>query len=559
MAGQKKPPPLRPKDASDPPSASAALVSDVWHNRNGIEDIRNLRSPILRSWHRCMEQGLSADARRDIDLPTHRALRDLIESNEPLVRAACGEVEALRRDLGDNSGLVILTDAGGRILMRIGDDAFARDADKLTLSSGASWAEDAVGTNAIGTALVEGRPLSVLGSEHFIVSNGVLNCSAMPIFDPRGTIVGTLDLSTPTSVSHDHLLALVRRAVEQIERSLFEHHCGQMERMHLHSNPYLVGSPHEGLLAFDGDRLVGVNRNAVALLDLAWSAVGDTRFSELFSVQYGSVNRQASADECIVQTTSGQTLFARLESKPRAAQKPGGSGDRNGTAAIRAAEPTPFTRRPHELLDTLPDDPEFPRPRRRKARVGSLIYGAEENDDNGEAVLILASGEARCFTSFEGKELTLFTLGEGEAMPLQDHIQVEIRKEGELFLLHHHVFDRLVRTYPEFAFSVMPVIERLLRKSIDIIEDVAFHSVKYRLVRMVVDLAEKGGRATSRGVVIDLQSSGEDLAMRVGASRQTVSTVMAGLVRDGALERLGGGSLLVPNLRRLKSDLEDLR
>ena len=112
-------------------------------------------------------------------------------------------------------------------------------------------------------------------------------------------------------------------------------------------------------------------------------------------------------------------------------------------------------------------------------------------------------------------------------MPLKEHIQVEIQKEGDFYLLRHSVFDRLVRTYPDFAFSVMPVIQRLLRTSIDIIEDVAFHSVKYRLVRMVVDLAEKSGRKTPRGVVIDMRSSGETLAMRVGASRQTV------LHRDG--------------------------
>ncbi|PTW62845.1 GAF domain-containing protein [Breoghania corrubedonensis] len=526
--------------------------------RSGSDSIEGLPAPILHSWRRCVEQGLSANAPKDIDLPTRHDLRILIESNESLVRAACAEVEALRRDLGGHSGLAVLTDAAGRILMRIGDDTFARDADKLALTSGASWAEQSVGTNAIGTALIEGQPLSVLGPEHFVSSNGVLNCSAAPIFDPRGAIVGVLDLSTPTAVPHDHIPALIRRAVEQIERGLFELHCGQWERMRLHSNPHFVGSPHEGLLAFDGDRLVGVNRNAVALLNLSWSAVGEARFADLFSVQYGSVNRQASSDECVVQTTGGQTLFARMESKPRAASKPdAGAVDANAAPSSPAAAPSSSFSRPHDFLDALPADAAIPR--RRKVRRGTLIYGAEERDETGDAMVIMASGEARCFTSFEGKELTLFSLSEGDAMPLKEHIQVEIQKEGELYLLPHPVFERLVRTYPDFAFLVMPVIERLLRKSIDIIEDVAFHSVKYRLVRMVVDLAEKTGRKTPRGVVIDMRSSGETLAMRVGASRQTVSTAMAGLVRDGALERLGGGAILIPDLKRLKSDLEDLR
>ena len=345
-----------------------------------LDTIEGLPTPILHSWRRCVAQGVDTILPKDVDVASHYDLRMLIESNEALVRAAGAEVEALRRDLGDHSGLAVLTDATGRILMRVGDDAFARAADRLSLTSGASWAEQSVGTNAIGTALVEGQPLSVLGLEHYVTSNGVLNCSAAPIFDPRGVIVGVLDLSTPTTVPHDHILALVRRAVEQIERSLFRLQCGQWECMHLHSHPHFVGSPHEGLLAFDGDRLVGVNRNAVTLLNLPWSAVGDARFGELFSVQYGSVNRQASSDECVVQTTAGQTLFARMESAPRVRQ-PSAAGDPASLAV--SADPAAPPRAPHEVLDTLPDDPAVARPRRRKARRGTLIYGAEERDETG--------------------------------------------------------------------------------------------------------------------------------------------------------------------------------
>jgi CRP-like cAMP-binding protein len=193
---------------------------------------------------------------------------------------------------------------------------------------------------------------------------------------------------------------------------------------------------------------------------------------------------------------------------------------------------------------------------RRKVRVGSLIHGSEEKDLSGEAVLIVASGELRCFTSFEGKELTLFSLGEGEAVILRDHLQAEVRREGEIYILRHADFEAALRTSGEFALAVMPVIEHLLRKSIELIEDMTFHSVKYRLVRLVVAVAETSGRHTSRGTMVEMRSSGEELATRVGASRQTVSTAMAGLTRDGYIQRVGTHTLLIPDLERLKGEME---
>lgn len=46
------------------------------------------------------------------------------------------------------------------------------------------------GTNAICTTLIEGAPVEVIGTEHFLDRNGILNCSAAPVLDPNGRIVG---------------------------------------------------------------------------------------------------------------------------------------------------------------------------------------------------------------------------------------------------------------------------------------------------------------------------------------------------------------------------------
>ena len=60
---------------------------------------------------------------------------------------------------------------------------------------GVNWAEQSKGTNAIGTALIDETPTLVHADEHFMHANRFLTCSAAPIFDPRGNMLGVLDVT----------------------------------------------------------------------------------------------------------------------------------------------------------------------------------------------------------------------------------------------------------------------------------------------------------------------------------------------------------------------------
>lgn len=493
---------------------------------------------ILRSWQRSAAHGLTLDDTPPAEPIPRDAMRVAIERNEALVEAAWGEIEALCRDVEATSGIVVLTDAEGVVLVRVGNAAFAEEADQAALRPGVNWGEAAVGTNAIGTALVERHELSVIGGEHFLDRHGVLSCSAVPILDPRGEIIGVLDVSTAAGVPHTYTLPLVRRAVEQIERRLFDRQFKNAECMHLHANPYLLGGPHEGVLAFDGDRLVGANRQAVDLLGLAWSALGSARFDQLFSIQHGSVRRNAAADECIVQTARGSTLFARMQVPPKAVPAGG------------AAPPL------RSSLHQLVNGPAADRFTVRRLKAGRLVYGSEEVEENGACVAIIRSGRVRCFASFEGKELTLFTLDPGDCLILHEQTMLEVKKECELIVLPMAVFRQVANEDPDLGLALMPALDDMLQKSIRMIEDMAFHGVKHRLVRALCETADRDGRATSRGVVIDIAPHGEDLAMQVGATRQSVSSAIAELIRAGILQRLGSGAIAIPSLERLRAELD---
>ena len=193
----------------------------------------------------------------------------------------------------------------------------------------------------------------------------------------------------------------------------------------------------------------------------------------------------------------------------------------------------------------------------RSMRAGQIVYGGDETVDGD--LLIVRSGRLRCFTSFEGKELTLYLLEAGDAVYLHGGAMLEVRTAADIVLASPSAFRQLALAEPELALAVLSALDRLAQKSTRMIEDIAFHGVKHRLIRALCDTADRIGRPAEEGIVIDHLPNAEDFAMQIGATRQSVSTVIAELVRSGILYRFGGGSMVISDLGRLRRELADVR
>lgn len=316
--------------------------------REGIEPGEGVSSVILRSWRRSGALGLDMDRRPALESLTHAQLREIRERNEILLRAARGELELLHEDARLTGGIAILTDPDGTVLATVGNIDFAERASRVALRPGVQWSEAAIGTNAIGTAIAEGSPITVSGGEHFFEAQAILGCSAVPIFDPSGELIGVLDFSNDAGVPQTHTLALVRRAVEQIEHRLFEQRFGRHVRMHFHADPDLVMSPHEGLLAFDDSCLVGANRQGLDLLGLDWSALGVLGFDQIFDTGRDQIVQAGPTEPSRIRTRRGSVLFGRIEEKYE------GAATVHRAPRLRPTEEgsrAPFDHRVRALLD----------------------------------------------------------------------------------------------------------------------------------------------------------------------------------------------------------------
>jgi len=268
------------------PSASPDAIAAARRRffESGVAPRGLVPDTIVASWQRCAASGLVANAAPHVAPLERHALGELQERHERLRRLCRPELEALYASADQAGSIVVLTAPDGLILDALGNADFLDKAARVALRPGVPWSETSVGTNAIGTALVERRAVEVRGGEHYYRPHRVLSCSAAPIFDPRGAIVGVLDLSGAASVHHLHALGMVRMAVEQIERRLFEQQFSGTEILRIQPDPALLGTAREGLLAFNGrHRLVAANRHALRLLGLDWNELGRRRYDELFA------------------------------------------------------------------------------------------------------------------------------------------------------------------------------------------------------------------------------------------------------------------------------------
>lgn len=247
-------------------------------------------SAIARSHERCAALGVDARAVPDLSPVPQARLREMRERNQRLWRHAVPVMEMLFEQIVSTRSLVVLTDSQGTILHSLGDDGFMEKAQQIALAPGVNWSEATKGTNAIGTALFDETPTLVHGTEHFVRANHFLTCSASPIFDHAGQVMGVLDVTGDQRSYHPHTLALVGLSAQMIENHWFSDRFRQGLRLHFHPRAEMLGTVREGLLAVSPDGAVlGANRAALQELGLSAAALRVQGLQAVLGVTVGEV------------------------------------------------------------------------------------------------------------------------------------------------------------------------------------------------------------------------------------------------------------------------------
>nr|WP_082988624.1 sigma-54-dependent Fis family transcriptional regulator [Janthinobacterium psychrotolerans] len=240
---------------------------------------------IETSRRRSVDYGLRPESVADFSPLAHSDLSVLIEQNRLLHAHAVPAMETLYQQIVNTHNMVILTDATGVIVHSLGDDDFLEKASRVALQPGVAWSEASKGTNAIGTAIAENSPTLVHADQHYLAANHFLTCSAAPITDHLGKVIGVLDVSGDQRSFHKHTMALVRMSALMIENQLFSATFEDAITLHFHTRPEFIGTLMEGIASFSpGGRFLAANRNGLFQLGLPFSALQSHTFSSLFGL-----------------------------------------------------------------------------------------------------------------------------------------------------------------------------------------------------------------------------------------------------------------------------------
>lgn len=180
-------------------------------------------------------------------------------------------------------------------------------------------------------------------------------------------------------------------------------------------------------------------------------------------------------------------------------------------------------------------------------------------DDPSETIYLIKEGRVKlCRYSATGREQILALLEPGDIFGERSLVGASAAMHCEAFedtlicVLHREDFEDLMRMKPDLALRVMKVLAERLRRVEETVEDLAFRDVPGRLAAVLVRLAETYGEPHDGGRRLALRLTHQDLASMIGATRETVTTVL-NRFRDEGLLTTEGRHIIIADLERLRT------
>lgn len=189
---------------------------------------------------------------------------------------------------------------------------------------------------------------------------------------------------------------------------------------------------------------------------------------------------------------------------------------------------------------------------------GSSVYLPE---DVADGTFLLAEGRVRIgSTTPEGKQCILGYVEPGEVfgeLALVERGQREERAEtvanSTIVVMPSDQVRILMEEAPHLTMGVSKLIG-LRRKRVERrLKSLLFRNNRDRLTHLLLELAEQYGNPTTDGIELGIRLSHQDLASIIGATRETVTTLLGEMQSEGLL-RIRRQRLMICDLQRLAGD-----
>jgi len=180
-----------------------------------------------------------------------------------------------------------------------------------------------------------------------------------------------------------------------------------------------------------------------------------------------------------------------------------------------------------EILQRLAERVEL-----RDVRRRDVVYLP---GDPGDTVFLLNSGRIKISkVTRDGKALTLSYVGAGELFGETSLVDGSPREEmaeamenSTLTVLDRVEAESLLKTSPGFGYQLSRILLTRRRELENKLEALVFRDVTSKLAELLLQLSEEHGVEDSRGILVALKITHQELANLIGSTRETVSLTLS--------------------------------
>lgn len=191
---------------------------------------------------------------------------------------------------------------------------------------------------------------------------------------------------------------------------------------------------------------------------------------------------------------------------------------------------------------------------RRRCPKDAVVFF--ENEE-GDSFFMIVEGRIKVtILGDDGREIILSMLGPGDFFGEMALLDNEPRsataiaaEDTELLCLHRSEFQE-VATKRTITAGLIKVLTQRLRRANHQISTLALLDVYGRVARVILDMAREEGRRLKDGRIAFRRATHQEIANRIGTTRETVTRMLKDLERQGMIKIDGREIVLGPEFEK---------
>jgi CRP/FNR family transcriptional regulator len=185
---------------------------------------------------------------------------------------------------------------------------------------------------------------------------------------------------------------------------------------------------------------------------------------------------------------------------------------------------------------------------------------------------LIKSGNVRLYKLSEGgKEFTIDILGTGHVFGEigsfttgSENMYAETREDSIICMIDKTQFEKIIHDRPSVSLKFIEMVSNRLKEVEELLEYMAYSSVRKRLLFLLHKLAVKfGGELPSSNpkevdwIQLEIPITHHEIAMMIGSIRETVTSLLNDLTEEGIVRKAGNRKPIKIHFALLKRALEE--